>query len=147
MIEHIEKQWLSAYLDQQLGAAQQLRVQEHLASCVACRAYLLDLQQLQQDMRMLKTAGATIDVRAQTLALLPALTPSDLPSSERHSAWSLLEYGAAVASVICGVLIGSWMMPAEKNMPLDLAVVQVLGAEPPGFLCSTSAYCYLESKK
>ena len=81
MIEHIEKQWLSAYLDQQLDAAQQLRVQEHLASCAACRAYLLDLQQLQRDMRMLKTAEKMIDVRAQTLALLPALAPCDLRSS------------------------------------------------------------------
>lgn len=147
MIEHIEKQWLSAYLDRQLSTAQQLRVQEHLASCARCRAYLLDLQHLQEGMQRLKSTDSAIDLRAQTLALLPTLTPSDLQSSEQHSAWSLLEYSAAVASIVCGVLIGGWMMPAEQNMPLDLAVVQVLGAEPPGFLCSTSAYCYLESKK
>lgn len=147
MIEHIEKHWLSAYLDQQLNAAQNLRVQEHLASCAACRAYLLDLQNLQQDMQLLKTTAAVIDLRAQTLALLPDVAPFDLPAAARHSAWSVLEYGAAVASVVCGLLIGSWMMPAQQHMSLDLAVVQVLGAEPPGFLCSTSAYCYLESKK
>lgn len=142
MIEHIEKQWLSAYLDRQLSAAQYQQVQEHLACCATCRVYLLDLQQLQHDMQMLKTADLAIDVRAQTLALLP-----DAPVFERHSAWSLLEYAAAVASVVCGLLIGSWMMPAEESMPLELAVVQVLGAEPPGFLCSRSAYCYLESQK
>lgn len=142
MIEHIEKQWLSAYLDKQLSAVQQQRVQEHLASCATCRAYLLDLQHLQENMQRLKAADSAIDIRAQTLALLP-----DLPLPERHRCWSFLEYSAAVASVVCGVLIGGWMMPAERNMPLDLAVVQVLGAEPPGFLCSTSAYCYLESKK
>jgi len=147
MIEHIEKHWLSAYLDKQLSAVQQQRVQEHLASCATCRAYLLDLQHLQEDMQRLKAADSAINVRVQTLALLPALTPSDMQSSERYSAWSLFEYGAAVASVVCGLLIGNWMMPAEHNMPLDLAVVQVLGAEPPGFLCSTSTYCYLESKK
>lgn len=142
MIEHIEKQWLSAYLDRQLSAAQYQQVQEHLACCATCRVYLLDLQQLQHDMQMLKTADLAIDVRAQTLALLPVL-----PSSERYRGWSLLEYGAAVASVVCGLLIGSWMLPAEQYVPMDLAVVQVLGAEPPGFLCSTSAYCYLESKR
>lgn len=142
MIEHIEKQWLSAYLDKQLSAVQQQRVQEHLASCATCRAYLLDLQHLQENMQRLKAADSAIDIRAQTLALLPGL-----PLPRRHRRWSLLEYSAAVASVVCGVLIGGWMMPAERNMPLDLAVVQVLGAEPPGFLCSTSAYCYLESKK
>lgn len=147
MIEHIEKHWLSAYLDQQLSAAQQLRVQEHLATCAACRAYLLDLQNLQQDMQLLKTADAAIDLCAQTLALLPDVTPLDLPASARHNAWSVLEYGAAVASVVCGLLIGSWIMPAQQHLPLDLAVVQVLGAEPPGFLCSTATYCYLESKK
>lgn len=142
MIEHIEKQWLSAYLDQQLSAAQHLRVQEHLASCAMCRAYLLDLQQLQHAMQMLKTTESVIDVRAQTLALLADLSPA---VSNKH--WSLLEYSAAVASIVCGLLMGNLIMPAEKTMPLDLAIVQVLGAEPPGFLCSTSTYCYLEAKK
>lgn len=141
MIEHIEKHWLSAYLDQQLSATQHLRVQEHLASCGSCRAYLQDLQQLQQDMQMLKAAESAVDLRAQILALLPA---SSTVSNRR---WSLWEYSAAVASVVCGLLIGSLMIPAEKNMSLDLAVVQVLGAEPPGFLCSTSAYCYLEPQE
>lgn len=142
MIEHIEKHWLSAYLDEQLSAAQHLRVQEHLASCDSCRGYLQALQQLQQDMQLLKSADSVIDVREQTLALLPAA-----PTAENNSGWSVLEYSAAVASIVCGLLIGSVMMPAEKNIPLDLAVVQVLGAEPPGFLCSTSVYCNLELQK
>ncbi len=124
----LKKQWLSAYLDQQLSAAQHLRVQEHLASCDSCRGYLQALQQLQQDMQLLKTADSVIDVRAQTLASLAGLSP---PVSNRR--WSLLEYGAAVASVVCGLLVGSLIMPAEQSRPLDLAIVQVLGAEPPGF--------------
>ena len=142
MIEHIEKRWLSAYLDEQLSSSQLLRVQEHLASCDTCRAYMLDLQQLQQHMQMLKTAQLPIDIRAQTLASL-----SDLPAPTGHRRWSLLEYSAAVASVVCGLLVGSLMLPAEQGMPLDLAFVQMLGAEPPGSLCSTSAYCYLEPIK
>lgn len=142
MIEHIEKQWLSEYLDEQLGSSQQQRVQEHLAACVTCQAYMRELQQLQQDMQMLKTTECAIDVRAQTLAML-----ADLAPSRRHPRWSSLEYSTAVASVFCGLLIGSWLMPAETAPSFDLAFVQVLGAEPPGFLCSTSAYCYLEPKK
>ncbi len=38
MLEHIEKQWLSAYLDEQLSSSQGLRVQEHLARCTVCRS-------------------------------------------------------------------------------------------------------------
>ena len=141
MPEHIEKQWLSAYLDEQLTPSQTLRVQEHLASCVACRAYLLDLQTLQQQLKQLKTRAAPIDIRVQTLALL-----ADLPTPTRHQRWSWLDYSAAAASIVFGLLIGSSMVPAAPEQPLELAVMQVLGANPPGAVCGVSSYCYLESR-
>lgn len=142
MIEHIEKRWLSAYIDDQLSSSQHIQVQEHLVACAACRAYLLDLQRLQQQLKMLRRSDTQIDVREQTLALLAELTPT-----VGTKTWSVLEYGAAVASIVCGLLIGTLMMPAEIKPPSDLVVVQALGSEPSGSLCSVSAYCYLEPRK
>ena len=142
MIEHIEKQWLSAYLDEQLSAPQRLRVQEHLTSCESCRAYWQELQSLQQQLHQLKRVSAAIDIREQTLSAL-----ADLPTPQRRNSWSFLEYGAAAASIMFGVLIGSAMLPEEPHKPIETAVImQALGANPPGALCGVSAYCYLEGR-
>lgn len=141
MLEHIEKQWLSAYLDEQLSSSQSLRVQEHLARCTACRAYLFELHAMQQQLKQLKAIAAPIDISAQTLALL-----ADLPTPKQRKRWSWLDSGAAAASIVFGLLIGNLLMPVEPERPLELAVMQVLGANPPGAVCAVSSYCYLESR-
>lgn len=141
MLEHIEKQWLSAYLDEQLSSSQSLRVQEHLARCTVCRAYLFDLHAMQQQLKQLKAIAAPIDIRAQTLALL-----ADLPTPKQRKRWSWLDSSAAAASIVFGLLIGNLLMPVEPERPLELAVMQVLGANPPGAVCAVSSYCYLESR-
>ena len=141
MLEHIEKQWLSAYLDEQLSSVQSRRVQEHLARCTECRAYLTDLHAMQQQLKEFKTMAAPIDIRTQTLALL-----ADLPIKKQRKRWSWLDYSAAAASIFFGLLIGNLLMSVEPERPLELAVMQVLGANPPGAICAVSSYCYLESR-
>lgn len=139
MIEHLEKQWLSAYLDGELDTAQSSRVQTHLSTCAECQAYLDELQGLQQQLRQLNNTSVAIDVQTQVLALLPERSMAPQPSG-----WSVFEYGAAAASVACGLFIGSFILPAEPAAPVELAVMQTLSAHPPGSLCAISAHCYLE---
>lgn len=141
MIEHIEKQWLSAYLDNQLSSAQHLQIQQHLTWCEECGQYFANLQSMQQQLQQLSATPAAIDVRAQTLACLP-----ELAENQSRKPWSWVEYSAAAASIACGLLIGSWLMPSVSNSALEVTVIQALGANPPGALCSIPAYCYLEAR-
>ena len=96
---------------------------------------------MQQQLKQLKAIAAPIDISAQTLALL-----ADLPTPKQRKRWSWLDYSAAAASIFFGLLIGNLLMSVEPERPLELAVMQVLGANPPGAICAVSSYCYLESR-
>jgi len=51
---HEFKQWMSAYLDDELGADARRRFEEHLRACPACTRELADLRRLTEDLNMMR---------------------------------------------------------------------------------------------
>ncbi len=130
MTAHLDLE-LSAYLDEELDAAERTRVEAHLAGCEACRAALEDIR------RLVRRAG-TLDDRAPERDLWPAIasritsasTADVIPLAPRRHrvSFSLPQLAAAalalmaVSSGLAVVAVRGGPAPATTAAPAEAGV-------------------------
>ncbi len=138
MTEHLDMATLSAYLDNELDAAEQRHADGHLAVCPQCRATLAELDGLGQGLRAL--ACPELPGGLQARLQRPFAPPPARSGWARHWAQGI----GAAASVLLGLLLGHTLpgQPSGSSPSHDL--LAVLGSAPPGALCARPEFCYLK---
>jgi anti-sigma factor RsiW len=115
---------LSAYLDGELSADEEIRIVDHLERCGACRVDLADLQSARAAVRGLPVIEAP-----------PWLRPADATASDiarRHPAATVAAAAVAILVVIIG--IAAWLStpPAVELDLSDIAVTHGVKAVQEG---------------
>lgn len=138
MTEHLDMATLSAYLDDELTAADQRHACAHLAACPQCRDTLAELDKLSQGLRAL--ACPALPAELQERLQRPFRQPPERRWWSRH--WTQA-FGAA-ASILLGLLIGSALPGQPSSTSPGHNMLAVLGNAPPGALCARPELCYLK---
>jgi len=97
---------MSAYLDEELGAGEKTRIEQHLAKCSRCRA---DLATLRQTVALLHLVP---EVPLPRSFLVPASEARPQPVLRRAPAYSLLRSASAIATVLFVIVLsGNLLLP------------------------------------
>ncbi|WP_417781678.1 anti-sigma factor family protein [Stutzerimonas xanthomarina] len=138
MTEHLDMATLSAYLDDELTAADQSHACAHLAVCPQCRGTLAELDKLSQDLRALACPALPAELQARLQR--PFRQPPERTWWSRHWAHTV----GAAASILLGLLIGSALPGQPPSASPSHNMLAVLGNAPPGALCARPEFCYLK---
>jgi len=121
---------LSAWLDGQLSAGEQVAVARHLSACPRCWAEADDLRRIRTIIRGVPPRRAPAEVRSALAGPAAAL-----PAGGRRP--GQVAAGAAGAAVAAAALLGSVALalggepaPAPAEVPLDVWVVEHVGRAP-----------------
>lgn len=132
---------LSAYFDDELGAADRQQVAAHLIACPPCAARLAELQALAADFDKLPQETLGYDLAGVIEGQLPA---APRPRTEQGETrwWGLLPVSVgAAASVAIGIAMGSALFGGGAALP-RVTAMSVFDAIPPGGLCLGLESCY-----
>lgn len=107
------EQSLSAYLDNELGGEQMLRLRQHLADCEYCREELEALR----DLKMLLAQVPTIEPRAGFEERLLQTVFSEEPAKTRRLPW----VAAISVAAACGAVMVATQFRTNQTAPTQVA--------------------------
>lgn len=126
---HVSTELLSAYLDNQVTAAERGRVQQHLQGCSACQA---ELNSLRQTISMLHALPRVAVPRAFTLS--EAQVRVGRPSAQPAWLGSALRGLAAVSAILIVAVVGAMLLNRPTASPVQtlarLAPTEAPPAQP-----------------
>ena len=138
MTEHLDMAILSAYLDNELDAAEQRHADGHLAVCPQCRATLAELDGLGQGLRALACPELPAGLQARLQRPLRRH-----PRAAGGRATGRRGIGAA-ASVLLSACCSATPLPGQPSRSSPSHdLLAVLGSAPPA-LCARPEFCYLK---
>jgi anti-sigma factor RsiW len=115
---------LQEYVDGQLTPAQTLAIEDHLATCAACRQELSLLRQVDETLAQQPVLQEPADLTAQIMARVRAATPVQvrlpwLPWRAIQTYWADAAVSAAFAWAAVTVLIAPSVLWPQHVMPLE----------------------------
>jgi len=141
---------LSAYADDEFAVEQRAAIDEHLASCAECRAWLAELRGAQREFRALADESLGFDlsqvVRGRIEAL-PRPVAAGRSRERRVWRWFVPAGLGAAASVSLGLALGMALtVPATLPRPVGGAL-EVFAPVAPGGLCAGAGSCRAPSRE
>jgi putative zinc finger protein len=114
---------LSEYLDGELAPPEKAALEEHLRTCVGCRAVLEDLRRVKRFAAELKDAPPRNELWGDVAKRIghpeaAVLVADELAARRRLRFGPWLKVGAAAAAVlVLGVALGRWTAPGTPTLP------------------------------
>jgi copper(I)-binding protein len=132
---------ISARLDDEIGAAEEASLDEHLGSCRRCRDTALEMAALHRTFRV-RSAEDIPDLSEEIIAAAAGDDLSTAPARTRR--WRHLTSAAAVVLVLGGIALGgSVLVQTTATPPSAPALAQISGVATPA-RGGTSGAVYLE---
>lgn len=135
---------LSAWLDDELGAAERARLDAHLTRCPACSAMLADLGGLRDDLQHLPVETLGFDLSEVIRGRLAA-SAAPYPARPRRRSWrDLLPVGVGATAALSAGLFMGLALTAGSGVAVAprIAVMSVFDPVAPGGLCIGLDACY-----
>ena len=123
------REMMSAYLDAELGAADLRRIEDHLASCAACRAALAELRALRDKIAAQATRHAAPEylkhrIHAALRAERPRQTAAAGQRSRRAWPWAWINLGlAGAATAAFAVTLALYLGQPSANELMEQELV------------------------
>lgn len=126
---------LSAYLDEELRAAERERLAAHLRGCEACRGRLAGLERVRALFRGVERPAAPAGFGARVLAAVRSperSRPAFFPAAVRWSAQAALFALVLLAGVSSGRFLAASLAPGAGGSPAAFLSLDVFADTPPG---------------
>lgn len=113
MDQHISKERLTAFVDNEVGESESATIRDHLRVCDECAAFVDEMQSLFSDLNELEPAPEEPELMADTLKLLriakrqPRFSQSRFLLQELKNSYRVISAGAIAAGLAIGILFGS----------------------------------------